>query len=106
MPTALDVQIAKSILKEADKQKKLIIAAYQEILNKYLQSDNRGSLCIERYDDGELSIMFCAGRALDFKSLNIYQFEIDTKRIDLKKKRILDYLSGKIDYLEKPNEHL
>lgn len=106
MPTALDVRIAKSILQEADKQKKLLLAAYQEILNKYLQCDNKGRLSIERHDDGELTISFCAGPALGFKSLNIYQFDVDTKRTDTKKKRILDYLSGKIDYLEKPNEHL
>lgn len=106
MPTALDVRIAKSVLKKANEQKKLLLAAYQEILNQYLQCDNKGSLEIYRYDDNEIVIRFCAGRGLGFKSLTIYQFDVDTKRIDTKKKRILDYLSGKIDYLEKPNEHL
>lgn len=106
MATALDVRIAKSILKAADEQKKLLLAAYQEILNKYLQSDNKGVLEIRRYDDGELVVGYCAGPELGFKSLMIYQFDVDTKRFDVKKKRILDYLSGKIDYLEKPNEHL
>lgn len=80
-----------------------LLAAYHEILGAWIISSLPGHMKTLLHDDGSFSIEYCGHDPIGFESLTIYQRD---SNFELKKQRILDYLSGKIDYLEKVGERL
>ncbi len=81
-----------------------LLSAHHDILGAWIVSGLDGHLEVRHHRcDGTYSIQYCAHESLKFCSLTIYH---DDRNFELKKRRILDYLSGKIDFLEKEDEHL
>lgn len=80
-----------------------LLAAYNELLGAWIVSGLPGHMKTLVHDDGSFSIQYCGHDPISFESLTIYQSDRNFER---KKQRILDYLSGKIDYLEEKGESL
>lgn len=81
-----------------------LLATYNELLSAWIISGLPGALEVRLCNnESRYQISFCGHEPVGYASLVIYTNDRD---FELKKQRILDYLSGKIDYLEKEGEHL
>lgn len=104
MNTALDTQPTTKAKSRRVNSLGKLLAAHNEILGAWLISGLPGDLEIRRNGSQDFySIAFCGHDPIGFVSMTIYQGDRD---FELKKQRILDYLSGKIDYLKKEGEIL
>ena len=102
MATALDTQqVTKAKPRKVTPLGKLL-ARYNELLGAWIVSGLPGTLEV-RSGNHNYQISFCGHEPVGFHSIAIYT---NDGSLELKKQRILDYLSGKIDYLEKEGEHL
>lgn len=79
-----------------------LLATHNELLGAWLVSGLQGHLSIRQCDNDSYSIEYCGHHPVGFDSITIYQHD---QNFELKKQRILDYLSGKIDFLVKEDEH-
>ena len=102
MTTAFATQSTKPKPRKVNSLGKLL-AAHNELLGAWIVSGLPGHLRIRQDDDGSYSIGYCGHEPIGFESLTIYQGD---RNFDVKKQRILDYLSGKVDCLEEKGEHL
>ena len=99
----VDTQLAKAKTRKVSPLGKLL-ATYNELLGAWIVSGLTGYLKILQTDPhGSYAIEYCGYEPTNFKSVTIYQGDY---KFELKKQRILDYLSGKIDYLEEQGEFL
>jgi hypothetical protein len=80
-----------------------LLATYNELLGAWITSGLVGSLEVRNNNLRDYQIAFCGHEPVGFSSIAIYENDRD---FELKKQRILDYLSGKIDYLEGKDECL
>ena len=102
MLTALDTQPTKAKPRKVNKLGKLL-AAHNELLGAWIVSGLPGHLKIRQGDDDHsYTIEFCGHEPTGFESIMIYPGD---RNFEPKKQRILDYLSGKTDYLEEKAEH-
>lgn len=100
MATALDTQqLPKAKPRKVTPLGKLL-ATYNELLGAWIISGLCGTLEV-RGNYKDYQIAFCGHEPVGFTSITIYT---NDQRFELKKQRILDYLSGKIDYLVKEDE--
>ena len=79
-----------------------LLATYNELLGAWIISGVCGTLEVRNNNPNNYQIAFCGHKPVGFTSITIYT---NDQRFELKKQRILDYLSGKIDYLVKEDEH-
>jgi len=81
-----------------------LLATYNELLGAWIVSGLPGALEVRLCNDrSSYQIGFCGHEPVGFASISIYMDDLNFER---KKQRLMDYLSGKIDYLEKEGEHL
>lgn len=102
MDTAFATQPTKAKPKKA-KQISKLLALHNELLGAWIASGLPGHLKIRDSHIYGYALEFCGHEPVNFATLAIYQGD---HNFALKKQRILDYLSGKITYLEKEDEHL
>jgi len=80
-----------------------LLATYSELLGAWIVSGLCGTLEVRNNNHKDYQIAFCGHESVGFASITIYTNDLD---FELKKQRILDYLSGEIDYLVKEGEYL
>lgn len=80
-----------------------LLAAHNELLKAWIVSGVDGFLKIRQPNEDSYAVEFCGCTPVNFESITIYQGDVD---FEVKKQRILDYLSGKVDCLEEKGEHL
>lgn len=80
-----------------------LLATYNELLGAWIVSGLGGTLEVRNNTHNDYQIGFCGHEQVGFASITIYTNDVN---FELKKQRILDYLSGKIDFLVKEDEHL
>ena len=104
MSTAISApQQTKAKTRKVNPLRKLL-ATYNELLGAWIVSGFTGYLKIRQDDsDGSYTIEFCGYEPTNFQSVEIYQGD---RNFELKKQRVLDYLSGEVDYLRKQGENL
>ena len=102
MTTAFATQSTKAKSKKA-KQISKLLAVYNELFGAWITSGLPGHLKIRDSHIYGYALEFCGHEPVNFATLAIYQGD---RNFELKKQRILDYLSGKVTFLEKEDECL